>query len=177
MTDVQRRPTSSTIRAYRPTDHSACRGLWGELIAHRSRLTDTPPPDDDADLGAGFEEYLTRLNLSGLWVAADRESDEVVGFVGLVLDGNAGEVDPVIVTSSHRGRGVGRALLARVADEGQRRGLRRLTISPPVRDVAALRSLHSAGFATLANVTLTLDQPGAAPASGSLELFDLTFRT
>lgn len=177
MTEVQRRPTSSTVRAYRPTDHSACRGLWGELIAHRSRLTGAPPPDDEADLGAGFEEYLTRLNLSGLWVAADPASDDVVGFVGLVLDGDAGQVDPVVVTSSHRGRGIGRALLSRVADEAKRRGLRRLTISPPVRDVAALRSLHSAGFTTLANVTLTLDQPGAAAGSGSLEVFDLSFRT
>ncbi|MCI0660920.1 MAG: GNAT family N-acetyltransferase, partial [Acidobacteria bacterium] len=63
-------------------------------------------------------------------------------------------VDPVVVTATMRGRGIRRALVATVADEARRRGLHRLSVSPPVRDVAALHSLHAAGFATLATVTL-----------------------
>ena len=34
-----------------------------------------------------------------------------------------GEVDPVVVTAAERGRGIGRALLAKVAEEARRRGL------------------------------------------------------
>lgn len=171
-----------TIRSYRPADHNACRALWAELIDHRNRLygeSSRGERDATGDAGAGFEEYLTQLNLSGMWVA-EHVDDGVVGFVGLMLDGRAGEVDPVVVTAPMRGRGIGRSLLARVADEAARRGLRRLTISPAVRDREALRSLHTAGFSTIATVTLAYDISGTAagnPAGdgGVLDLYDLRF--
>lgn len=173
-----------TIRPYRPSDHSDCRALWAQLIEHRRRLYGDPRLGG-RDPGAGFEEYLTRLDLSGMWVA-ENDAEGVVGFLGLILDGRAGSVDPVVVASAFRGRGVGRALMARVADEARRRGLSRLTVSPSARDEAALRSLHAAGFATLATVTLSLDlrgaRGGAAPvapagpsvfgANGSADGFD-----
>jgi GNAT superfamily N-acetyltransferase len=191
MTDVQHRAAAATIRAYRPTDHSACRGLWAELMHHREELYGRPAArstartldggerESRADLGAGFEEYLTRLDLSGLWVAVPTAGDpsdgEVVGFVGLVLDGDCGEVDPVVVAATERGHGIGRALLTKVAEEARRRGLSRLTISPPIRDVPALRSLRGAGFDTVANVTLAIDIGASSDPSSSLELYDLRF--
>jgi GNAT superfamily N-acetyltransferase len=165
-----------TIRAYRPSDHNACRRLWAELIEHRRGLYGEEPRGPET--GAGFEEYLTQLNLSGLWVADEAEYG-VAGFIGLMLDGRAGEVDPVVVTARLRGRGIGRALLARVADEARRRGLSRLTVSPSARDVATLRTLHSAGFSTVTSVTLThpVDhRTGTSTASGAtLDLYDLRF--
>jgi GNAT superfamily N-acetyltransferase len=183
MTEVQHRSASSgsaaaprvTIRPYRPADHGACRGLWAELVEHRNRLFGNRPLEHDA--GAGFEEYLTQLNLSGMWVA-DHEEDGVCGFVGLRLDGREGEVEPVVVTAALRGRGIGRALLTRVADEARRRGLTQLTISPAARDRAALRSLHTAGFDTVASVTLSYALRGPAPSSpqdATLDLYDLHF--
>src|SRR5437660_83509 len=102
------------IRGYRPTDHSACRSLWAELTTEHRRLypgaqpvpAAAPATVDEvgatavpADTGgAGFEEYLTRLDLSGMWVAQHAEAG-VVGFVGLILRGRAGSVDPVVVTA------------------------------------------------------------------------------
>jgi GNAT superfamily N-acetyltransferase len=187
MTDTrtaQRGVQGITIRSYRPSDHNACRALWAELIEHRGRLHGESPRggrDRDAgpDAGAGFEEYLTQLNLSGMWVA-DHTDTGVVGFVGLMLDGRSGEVDPVVVTADFRGRGIGRSLLAKVAEEAGRRGLRRLTVSPAVRDRAALQSLHTAGFSTIATVTLAYDLAGAAagrsePEGETLDLYDLRF--
>jgi GNAT superfamily N-acetyltransferase len=165
-----------TVRSYRPLDHNACRRLWGELVQHRARLYGSGRHDMEAegDPGAGFEEYLTQLNLSGMWVA--EHEGGVGGFVGLMLEGRTGEVDPIVVAESLRGRGIGRALLARVVDESRHRGLRRLTIAPSVRDVPALRSLHAAGFATIASVTLSYDLRGAPPAEGAeLDLYDLRF--
>src|SRR5689334_19195324 len=103
MTDVQHRPASSgsaskapssvTIRPYRPADHGACRSLWGELVEHRNRLYGNRALEHDP--GAGFEEYLTQLNLSGMWVA-DAGEDGVVGFVGVMIEGRAGEVNPIV---------------------------------------------------------------------------------
>jgi GNAT superfamily N-acetyltransferase len=151
------------IRPYRPADHNDCRRLWAELTRHRQALYGETSRETDA--GAGFEEYLTQLNLSGMWVAEG--SRGVAGFVGLMLDGRSGEVDPVVVADGMRGRGVGRALLATVVEEARRRGLRRVTISPSVRDPAALRSLHAAGFDTVATVTLAYDLAGARRGAGA----------
>ncbi len=171
-----------TIRGYRPSDHNACRHLWAELTEHRNELFGQVNRDE-TDAGAGFEEYLTQLNLSGMWVAEHRDSG-VCGFIGLMLDGRTAEVEPVVVTATMRGQGIGRALLTKVAEESHRRGLRRLTVSPPVRDAAALRALHAAGFGTAATVTLAHDvasQPSARKPSKAqggdsrLTLFDLHF--
>src|SRR5688500_18629722 len=94
-----------TVRSYRPRYHSAGRRLWSELTNQHNRMYGEPAVDG----GAGFEEYLTRLDLSGLWVA-DHADDGVIGLVGLIMRGRAGEVEPIVVTTSHRHKGVGRKL-------------------------------------------------------------------
>ena len=162
-----------TVRPYRPSDHNACRSLWGELVEHRGALYGTPPPAG-SDPGAGFEEYLTQLNLSGLWVADDEETG-VVAFIGLMLDGRSGYVDPVVVTESMRGRGIGRALLGKVAEEARRRGLHRLRVSPSVRDTAALHMLHASGFSNVNTVTLAYDLSGGGASEETLDMFGLRF--
>ena len=164
-----------TIRAYRPSDHGACRRLWAELTEHQRDLFGDPQLGG-RDPGAGFEEYLTRLDLSGMWVADHRE-DGVGGFVGLILEGRSGEVDPVVVAESMRGQGVGRALLARVEDEARARGLHRLSVSPAARDPGALHTVYAAGFTRLSTVTLTIELRAGAdlPADGDLDLHGLRF--
>jgi GNAT superfamily N-acetyltransferase len=165
-----------TIRPYRPFDHSACRRLWAELVRHLQSLH-ADPGLGGHDPGAGFEEYLTRLDLSGMWVAEEAE-EGVVGFVGLVLDGRAGAVEPIVVTTSMRGRGIGRAMLARVVEEARRRGLHRLTVSPPARDASALRLLHAAGFADVATVTVSVDllaRRGGDARPSTIDLYDMSF--
>jgi GNAT superfamily N-acetyltransferase len=201
-------PDGVTVRPYRPADHNACRRLWAELVEHRAELygrgeavgasaraeagggagaprdaaggsIDGRGEDRTGDAGAGFEDYLTRLDLSGMWVAHS-ERDGVVGFVGLTLDGRAGAVDPVVVTRRLRGRGIGRALLGTVAAEGRRRGLAQLTVSPSARDHAALRSLHAAGFGSVSSVTLAYPLSRAGRSAGPeepLDLYDLRFRS
>jgi GNAT superfamily N-acetyltransferase len=149
------RAGSVTIRAYRPTDHRHCRALWADLVReHRALYHESAPANEDP--GAAFEEYLTRLDLSGMWVADDGTTG-VIGLVGLLLDGRAGEVEPVVVAESRRGQGIGRALLNHVAEQARRRGLRQLTISPESRNVEAIRCLHGAGYSALARITLAID--------------------
>jgi GNAT superfamily N-acetyltransferase len=184
MTEVQHRPAAAgsattapsrvIIRPYRPADHSACHSLWGELVEHRNRLYGHRSPE--ADPGAGFEEYLTQLNLSGMWVA-DAGDDGVVGFIGVMVEGRTGKVDPIVVTAQRRRRGIGRAMLTTVVDEARRRGLTELLVSPPTRDRTALRALHHAGFATVASVTVAYDLRGRGnhPDRSTLDLFDLDF--
>ncbi len=163
------------IRSYRPTDHGACRALWAELTARHRELYEDPAIGG-ADPGAGFEEYLTRLDLSGMWVADEPEAG-VVGFVGLVLHGQSGEVEPVVVTADRRGDGIGTTLLARVADEARKRGLRSLTVTPVSRNADAIRCLHSAGYTALSNVTLTMDlRPRGHEWRDGVDVHGLRFR-
>ena len=162
-----------TIRAYRPTDHRECRHLWAELTAADAGLYGLASDDDS---GAAFEEYLTRLDLSGMWVASD-VGGGVVGMVGLLLDGRGGQVEPLVVGSGRRGQGIGRALLSHVAEQARRRGLRQLSISPAARNLDAIRCLHAAGYDALARVTLAidLDRKGSVLEDG-MDLYDLRFR-
>ena len=164
-----------TIRPYRALDHGACRALWAELAENR-RVRYDAPTAGGADPGAAFEEYLTRLDLAGIWVAEHRV-EGVVGLVGLVLAGTrAGKVEPVVVAERLRGRGIGRALLRHVADEARHRNLTELSISPDSRNVEAIRCLHAAGYAVLSSVTLALDlTPRGHAWQDGLDLHNLRF--
>jgi GNAT superfamily N-acetyltransferase len=163
-----------TVRSYRPSDHAAGRRLWSELTSQHHRMYGEPVVDG----GEGFEEYLTRLDLSGLWVA-DHADDGVIGLVGLIMRDRAGEVEPVVVTTSHRHKGIGRTLLRHVATEAQKRNMTALTISPSSRNVDAIRSLHAAGYDVVSSIQLTLDldrQQHEWQREG-LELHELQFRS
>jgi GNAT superfamily N-acetyltransferase len=163
-----------TVRSYRPSDHTSCRRLWSELTRQHNQMYGAASDDE----GVGFEEYLTRLDLSGLWVA-DHADDGVIGMVGLVMRGRAGEVEPVVVTASHRHKGVGRTLLRHVAAEAKKRNMSSLTISPESRNIDAIRSLHAAGYDVCSSIELTLDldrHPHDWQLDG-LELHELQFRS
>ncbi len=158
------RSTDSTteVRAFRPLDHRACRDLWAELTEEDQRRYNDPGAGR-GDPGAGFEQYVTQLELSGMWVADHAEAG-VIGFVGLILRGRRGEVEPIVVTRRFRGAGVGRALLDRVAAEARRRKLRQLSIAPSARNEEAIRSFHRAGYQVLQHLTLTLDLAQSGPS-------------
>jgi GNAT superfamily N-acetyltransferase len=164
-----------TVRSYRPSDHNACRRLYAELTVQHHDMYGDGVRDDD---GAAFEEYLTRLDLSGLWVA-DHADDGVIGLIGLIMRDRAGEVEPVVVTATHRHKGVGRRLLQHVASEAKKRNMKSLTISPASRNVDAIRSLHAAGYDVVSSIRLTMDlgrhEQNWHP--DGLELHELQFRS
>jgi GNAT superfamily N-acetyltransferase len=168
--------TPVAVRSYRPSDHIAGRRLWSELTYQHDQMYGGAKGKKDD--GQGFEEYLTRLDLGGLWVA-DHADDGVIGMVGLVVRGRAGEVEPVVVAISHRHRGIGRTLLRHVADEAKKRSMVSLTISPESRNVDAIRSLHAAGYDVVSSIELTLDLDRHPHdwKSDSLELHELQFRS
>jgi GNAT superfamily N-acetyltransferase len=162
-----------TVRPYRPSDHSAGRRLWAELTRSHASMYESPSVGDD---GAGFEEYLTRLDLAGMWVAEHPE-DGVVGLIGLIMRDRAGEVAPVVVDPAHRGHGIGRSLLQHVAHEASKRSFLSLTISPESRNVEAIRCLHAAGYDVVSSIQLTLDLERHSHSwHDSMRLHELQFR-
>jgi len=166
--------TDVVVRPYRPQDHAAGRALWVELAERRSGLYGRSA---GADPGAGFEDYLTRLDLSGIWVA-ESPDEGIIGLVGLLMLGTSGEVEPIVVAVQHRGAGVGAALLKHVTGEAKKRSLARLTIRPESRNVEALKSLHAAGFDLLSAVEISLDlRPESSTVDDiEIDLHGLRFR-
>jgi GNAT superfamily N-acetyltransferase len=168
--------TDVAVRPYRPPDHTAGRRLWVELTEqHRALYDDAGSAGTDP--GVGFEDYLTRLDLSGVWVA-DHQREGVIGLIGLIMNGRHGVVEPVVVAAAHRGQGVGRLLLGQVAEEARRRRLARITVKPELRNVEALRCLRAAGYDVVSAVELTLDlRPRQNAWRDGVDLDQLMFRS
>jgi GNAT superfamily N-acetyltransferase len=147
--------TPVVVRGYADGDYSAGRMLWVELVEHHRRLYQEPSIGGD-DPGAGFDDYLASAQRVSSWVA---DVDGTVGgLTGLLDHGASGEVEPVVVTESLRGRGVGRLLIERVASEAIAHGYEYLAIRPVARNVGAIQRFYDAGFHTLGgHVDLTMD--------------------
>lgn len=121
--------------------------MWVELTSWHRALYARPWIGGD-DPGQSFDEHARR---AAVWVAERR--GEVVGFAA--LDGD--ELEPVVVTAAHRSGGIGRALVAAVLAEAERRGLDRVRVRPVARNDAAIAFFRACGFDVLARVELQRD--------------------
>ena len=127
------------IREYQPSDYEACRFLQGELTLHHASIyEDTSIAGDDP--GRGFDEYLARTDRCCTWIA--ESSGKILGFAGL-LDtvGNEGvaEIEPVVVSSTSRGGGIGTRLIQHTVNEAKIRGFRFVSVRPELRNERAFR--------------------------------------
>ncbi|HEU5035544.1 MAG TPA: GNAT family N-acetyltransferase [Nocardioides sp.] len=85
------------------------------------------------------------IDLGSVWVA--RSHGAVVGHLQAVpRDEQTWEITNTAVVESHRGRGVGRALLERAGDEAGAAGVRRLVVATATADIGNLRFYQRAGF-------------------------------
>lgn len=168
-------PADVVVRGYRDEDYPACRSLWVELTEHHRRIYDDATIGGE-DPGAGLDRYLATPERVASWVA--EAAGRVVGLTGLFDHGSSGEVEPVVVTESLRGAGIGRQLLDRVVEEATRRQHEYLAIRPVARNAAAIRRFHAAGFQTLGgHVDLTMDlAPRRHRWLSSVQLHGLDFK-
>jgi GNAT superfamily N-acetyltransferase len=152
--------TPVTIRAFDEHDASSCRALWAELTRSHRALYDDPTIGGD-DPGSGFDAYLGEFAGARKWVA--ERGGSVVGFVGLIIRGRQGEIEPVVVSFDSRGEGVGRSLVMTAVDAARAEGVDRLKASPVARNAHAIDFFHSLGFTALGHVDLLMDfrHPGS----------------
>ena len=145
------------IREYRDQDFDNCRELWCELTQrHRDIYFDQSIGGNDP--GAAFDEYLKKTDLAGIWVA--EQESLVVGMAGLLIDGNEAEIEPIVVRSDHRSRGVGGLLLERLKIEAKTRGAGYLSIKPVARNLEAIHCFYRAGFSLLGHVDMFMELSG-----------------
>jgi GNAT superfamily N-acetyltransferase len=163
-----------SIRPYDPSDLDACRSLWRELTERHREIYDDPTIGG-SDPGIYFDStYLARADLAGVWVA---ELDgQVVGLHGLLIDGDHGEIEPIVVTAERRSRGIGRRLLGHAVEQARARRVRLLSIRPVARNVEAMRLFHRAGFRLLGHIDMFMDLSGERAFKGDVSIHGLDFR-
>ena len=143
-----------TIREYHDRDLENCKQLWRQLTQrHRDIYFDQSIGGDDP--GSYFEHYLKKTNLAGPWVA--EEESMIVGMAGLLIDGEEAEIEPIVIRSEFRSRGVGTLLIEKLKAEARERGVEYLSIIPVARNVEAIKCFHRAGFSLLGHIDMFID--------------------
>lgn len=77
--------------------------------------------------------------------------------MGLIVEGNEAEIEPLIVSKTYRGKGVGKQLLKTVISEAQKMEIRFLCIKPVARNTKTIKFLCAQGFKTLGEIELFMD--------------------
>jgi len=145
------------IRSYADSDLTACRSLWVELTLQHRVIYDHPGIGGD-DPGLQFDEHLETVGGSNLWVAV--ADGEVIGLTGIQEGDHLTEIEPLVVTASMRGGGVGRLLVDHVVAEARRRGVTLLSVRPVARNADAIRFYRDAGFDVLGFIEMFTDLTG-----------------
>jgi len=146
--------TAVTIRPFEEQDASDCRALWAELTrSHRALYDDATIGGDDP--GSGFDAYSAEFAGARKWVA--ERDGSVIGFVGLIIRGRQGEIEPVVVSFAARGQGIGRSLVETAVEAARAEGVDQLKASPVARNSHAIDFFHSLGCTALGHVDLLLD--------------------
>jgi len=156
------------IRPYEDRDREACRDLYRVLTQWHRDLYGDQSIHADRDPRDFFDEHLATVGPDRIWVADDDGS--ILGFVGLIVEGAKGELEPIVVSPDARGSGVGRALGEQVIAAARELGLRRLDVRPVARNDGAIRFFHELGFVTLGQLELMiyLEEPKDWPVHARL---------
>jgi ribosomal protein S18 acetylase RimI-like enzyme len=94
------------IRSFQPGDLDACRRLYHEgLIGGQIAENDTGLDIDDIELA-----YMQPAG-NHFWVAVTKDTNDVVGMIGVMHSDGVGEIRRLRVASDHRRKGIGSALL------------------------------------------------------------------
>lgn len=142
------------VRKYRKTDREQCRSLWRELTEwHREIYQDSTiggaHPEDY------FDKHLAKIGPDKLWVAV--HDSIVVGLVGLILDENEAQIEPLIVSKDYRSKGIGTRLVADAISEARKKGIKFLSVKPVARNTNAITFFHNQGFRNIGQIELFLD--------------------
>ncbi len=161
------------IRGYQNSDIEDCRGLWCELTERHREIYNDPTIGGD-DPGKHFDEHLEKVGSDRIWVA--ERDGKVVGMTGLMGKGMELEIEPVVVTTSERGKGIGKMLLKHVIQEAEKIGVKFLLIRPVLRNHDAIRLFHKAGFNNVGRIEFFMDlREKKGDWHSRLNLLDLEF--
>lgn len=146
------------IRNYGESDLDICRELWVALTQqHRDIYEDQSIGGEDP--GKYFDEHLEKVGSENIWLALwDGKS---AGMIGLENNDEGGiDIEPLVVLSEFRGRGIGIALLNHMKEIAKERKFESLSIRPVARNIQAMKLFYKAGFVNLGNIEMFIDFSG-----------------
>ena len=73
------------------------------------------------------------------------------------MEGEEADVEPVVVSSKYRNRGIGKALIDHVVREAKKYNVRFLSVKPVARNVEAISFFVDAGFHIIGHIDLFQD--------------------
>ena len=148
---MSNRKVNVEIRKYTDADLAPCRALWVEMVQqHRDIYAD--PSIGGEEPGLEFDQHLDKVGPDRIWLA--EVSGHIAGLTALIVEGEEAEVEPLIVSAAHRGRGIGRRLLAHAVEQAKELGVLCLGVKPVARNEAAIAFFHHCGFRTLGHIQL-----------------------
>ncbi len=134
------------IRSYTADDLDVCRSLWTEMVQqHRDIYGDQSIGGDDP--GLEFDTHLEKVGLDSVWLA--ESEGEVNGFTSLIKKGQEAEIEPIVVSHKHRGKGVGELLIKHAAEEAKKKNILCLYVKPVARNKGAISFFYNCGFRTI----------------------------
>lgn len=148
------RETKVVVRRFRPSDRNACRALWKELTEYHRHIYEDPSIGGRNPEGF-FDKHLKKIGPRRIWVAV--VGDRIVGFAGLIVEGEEAELEPIIVTEEHRGSGVGSTLIKTVMKEVESLDVKSLNVRPVARNASAIAYFHECGFDKVGHIQLFID--------------------
>lgn len=168
---VKKVPECYIIRKYQEDDREQCRYLWRELVERHREIYQKPTiggehPEDY------FDKHLAKVGSDKLWVAVHNSLP--VGLVGLIVEGNEAEIEPLIVSKAYRGKGVGKQLVEAIISESRRMGIRTLSVKPVARNIQSIKFLYKQGFKNLGEIELFMSFSDYSWKAGP-ELFGCKF--
>jgi len=164
-------PASIMIRNYKEGDREQCRSLWRELTEWHREIYEDPAIGGEHPENY-FDKHLAKVGPEKLWVAVC--GSKVVGLVGLIVEANEAEIEPLIVSKTHRNKGIGKQLIETVVSEARKIGIRILSVKPVARNMKTISFLYRQGFKTIGHIELFMDFSNYAWQSGP-EIFKCRF--
>ena len=145
------------VREYKNADYTNVRTLYGELAQHHAEIY-CDPSIAGKDPGRGLDIYLKRIDRCGAWVAIFNRN--ISGFIGLletVGEEGVAEIEPLIISTSSRGKGIGSKLVEYVKVEAKKKGFRFVCIRPELRNEEAFKLYVRLGFNLVGGIELFQD--------------------
>ncbi len=159
-------------RKYRDSDIEAARSLWAQLTAVHRRIYDDSSIGGN-DPGSYFDIHLKKAGGENLWIA-DMDG-QVVGMMGLEVEGEEMTIEPLVVDSELRGRGIGKGFMKVAVREAKARNAAYVNVEPVARNLEALRFFCLNGMTNVGHVELFMDLKDKKWKDG-LRLHELDFR-
>jgi len=159
-------------RKFSDNDLGSCRNLWEQLtIAHRAIYDN--PSIGGPDPGKFFDEHLEKIGTENIWIA---EMDgQVKGLMGLEIGEDEITIEPLVISQSQRGKGIGRGFMEIAIQEAKNRNATFLSVKPVARNLSALRFFSMNGMTTVGHVELFMDLKNREWKDG-LRLHDMDFK-